>query len=220
MQRFKTVYYICGKIIIMKKLFLLFVFCSSFIYAQDKDQLFKKLDSLGIVENKCLETKDYDFCRDMIADTREEIYEELYKQNVKEINELGLYDASIEYLENKRKSFIENYSKLLELDNYDNIDIQNAILQPYDEKYNNGKKLSFVFENKEGIKSFIKSISNTLLRKILRKQLELIVNYRTEEYQRIEKYINKNLKRLNISRKTFDEMSDNDKAVLWKSFKN
>ncbi|AZZ58349.1 hypothetical protein OKE80_01000 [Riemerella anatipestifer] len=204
----------------MKKLFLLFVFCSSFIYAQDKDQLFKKLDSLGIVENKCLETKDYDFCRDMIADTREEIYEELYKQNVKEINELGLYDASIEYLENKRKSFIENYSKLLELDNYDNIDIQNAILQPYDEKYNNGKKLSFVFENKEGIKSFIKSISNTLLRKILRKQLELIVNYRTEEYQRIEKYINKNLKRLNISRKTFDEMSDNDKAVLWKSFKN
>lgn len=204
----------------MKKILILFCFLSIYTFAQNNDELAKKLDSLEIVENKCLETKDYDFCKDMTANAQEKIYEELYEQNVKEINELGLYDANIEYLEKKRKSFIENYSKLLELDNYNNIDIQNAILQPYNEKYNNGKKLSFTFDNKEEIKSFIKSISNILLRKIVVKQLELIIHHNTKEYQKIEEYINKNLKRLNISRKTFDEMSDNDKEILWKSFKN
>lgn len=202
----------------MKLAIFIFSFLSTLLYSQINESLTNQLDSLLSQDSKCLETNEYDYCMDKTAVLKREIFNKMQKQNTDDLNRLQLSSSSIDYLTEKRENFILNYSKLLELDSFNNLSIQNAIIKPYSEKYDNGKDLSFKFESKTDVNSFIVKISDILQRRIIEEQFKVLGEHYKTKVTKTEMYINKNLKKLNISRKTYDEMSDNDKEILWKSF--
>ena len=211
-----------------KKYFLFFfLFFYLTIYCQEKYDYFKKLDSLSVIDSKCNEQIDslalYNdeliTCADKTAPTRRKIYAKILEIKQKELDELNLNSLNLTYLKNRKNEFITSYSKILNLDNFDNINVQNALIAGYSEKYEGGKFISYKFDNKKQVEKYILRFSDVFTEKIVQEQLKILNNYYENEVKKTEDFLNRNLKRLNISRTKFDEMSENDQEILWREFR-
>ena len=75
------------------------------------------------------------------------------------------------------------------------------------------------FENKDDLDEYIDNAYYFLLTKTSILISDKIIAQLEKEVKEEDIYINKNLKRLGIKRSEWDNMSENDKDILWKTFK-
>lgn len=142
----------------------------------------------------------------------------IYDKIKKEFDSLKLHSAQADFDEERRVDFRKAYSKLLELDDFTSLAVQNALLKDYKDKYNL-KPLEKRFENKEEV---IKRIDELQLR--FTASLALLYSKDvSKHYDELNKaydnYLQRNLKRLNLSKDEFDKLTEKDKDLLWKEFK-
>lgn len=187
----------------MKKITFLFLIFSTFVFGQLES------DSLRIMYDKI----DLD-----------------YNKGIKDYKEIIKYDDEIENYISAINEFYPAYSKILDLDNLSNKEVQKALIKDYALKYYDlfngnyeGKKINILlygFDDKNEFKAYLNNTYYWLKNATTLKINKKIIIYHEEEINREEIYINKNLKRLLIKRETWDKMSENDKDILWKTFKN
>lgn len=152
------------------------------------------------------------------------------KQAIEKVNSLakdvGLHYADFVHFDLIITKFQNVKKELLSLDDVTNKQMQKILIQPLANEYNeyfileDDKKgistLKYGFETREALEHQLKICEATLLNNILGKKLEMI----HAKSIAIDKYVNENLKRLNLSRETWDNMSDNDKDILLKKFQD
>lgn len=152
-----------------------------------------------------------------------------YYKTSKTYDSIGLKNTNVDFLESALKEFRPNYSKLLQLDDLKNKILQKALLKNYSDKYleafnfivqNLGKqKFLYGFDNKEDILNYIEFTEAFFMAKIGYLKNEIIYKFFEDVIENNENYINSNLKRLGVSRKEFDELSESDKNLLIEQFK-
>ena len=144
----------------------------------------------------------------------------------KSIKEYNLEnDVTVECDEVLRR-FKEVKRELLSIDDISNKPLQKIVLQPLAEEYydyftlsSEGKKintLQYGFEKRSDLERQIKLMEGALIGNIFVKKNKIIIDYHTA----IDNYVDKNLKRLGISRETWKNMSDNDAELLMKKFED
>lgn len=178
----------------MKKMLLLFILFSSYIHSQIN------IDSL--------------------LTKRQEIVFSI-NNNIKELN---LQSEIIRDCDKAIQRFNDVKRELLSIDDLSNKQLQKIIIQPLADEYGDyftikseGKEvntLKYGFESKASLENQLKIIEATLLGNVFEKKYRLIIDYNNS----LENYINKNLKRLGISRKSWDDMTDNDQNLLIDKF--
>lgn len=182
----------------MKFLSIITILLTGFMSAQ-----IQKVDSLKLIQ------KPYE--RD----------DELYARYIRvkyQFDSLKLHNNSIERAEIKRENVKQAYSKLLSLDNFNSLKIQNALLNDYFLKYKE-KPLTHKFNNRAEVEKRIGLIDEAYVSSIALMYLNVIMKHLEQSVQTMNDYIDTNLKRLNLTRKEFEELSDNDKEIIWKEFK-
>ena len=181
----------------MKKLlFIVFSILNSILFAQNIDDDLqkreKRVDSLTIV---------------------------LKKENIENEN--------ISFLQDARKALKSSVSEVLQLENFNNKQMQKVLLNPLQDYYSafdyesNGKKgnsLRFGFEFKEDFIQHYKIVEVLLLGKISDKQYDVLIEYQKKKLKLISDYIDRNLKRLGITKEQYENLSDKDIELLEKNF--
>lgn len=153
-----------------------------------------------------------------------------YNKSLIEYKNVLKYDSEIENCISAVNEFRPTYNKILELDNLDNKQVQKALVENYAKEYYDlfnytyeGKKhnmLLYGFDSKEEFKNYIDNTYHYILNDTSLKINRKISDFYKKEWNDQELYINSNLKRLGIKRETWDKMSENDKDLLWKTFKH
>lgn len=143
-----------------------------------------------------------------------------YIKSIKDYKELNIKNQDIEDAIKCTNDFVPEYSKLLQLDDLNNTELQSAIIRDYSNRCKNHLNEGlYVFKSKELIEKYLKIKGNLLKLSTSSK----IIDYWLEEHQRstaaLNLHIQNNLKRLNIKQSDWDKMSDNDKTLLFKTFK-
>jgi len=190
-----------AKISYMKNIICLslVIFCTLF-----KAQSPEEIDSLNMYK------KEYIF--------NEKIYQS-YTKYKKQFDSLNLENNKILRKELMRIEFKEAYNKLLNLEKLGSLNIQNALLKSYQTKYNQ-QPLTIPFTRKEDILYLMHQYEEAFLSVITLLYLDDIQKYYEMYDNAYERYLNENLKKLNLTRKEFDDLSDDDKYLIFKEFKN
>lgn len=97
--------------------------------------------------------------------------------------------------------------------------MQNAILNDYLTK-NNIKPLTKNFKDRTAVEKRIIDIDEYFIATISNKHLINLKTNIENSSKQLNDYIDKNLRRLKISRKEFDSLSDNDRNLLFNEFKD
>ena len=165
---------------------------------------------------------------DSIIIQKEKI-EKSYEKSLNEYEKIVKHDDEVERYISAEKEFFVTFNKLKHLDNLSNKQLQKALIQDYVNEYydlfqfvNNGKKVNFLmygFENKDDLDEYIDNAYYFLLTKTSILISDKVIAQLEKEVKEEDIYINKNLKRLGIKRSEWDNMSENDKDILWKTFK-
>lgn len=144
-----------------------------------------------------------------------------YIERINDYKELNIKNQDIEDAIKCTNDFVPEYSKLLQLDDLNNTEVQSAIIRDYSNRCKNYlNKGLYVFKSKELIEKYLK-IQGDLLKLNTNNK---IIDHWLEESKRstasLNLYIQNNLKRLNIKQSDWDKMSDGDKRLLFKTFNN
>ena len=152
-----------------------------------------------------------------------------YEQQLTEYKNLNTYDSNIEKIIRCIKDFNQTYSKLLEIQDLKNINLQKALINNFAEKYSDlfiiskeGKKINWLqygFESKKDISEYIQIGDGFLKYKLILAVSDLIIDKKEKEVAAFENYLIINLKRLGISREDYENLSQKDKDLLWEKFK-
>ncbi|MBV8326623.1 hypothetical protein [Chryseobacterium sp.] len=141
-----------------------------------------------------------------------------YEKAKFQFDSLRLYDRNIELRQSHREDLKLAYGKMLNLENYSSLPLQNALLKDYFIKYRE-QPLKVKFDNREQVESRIGMFDEAYVATITLMYLKNLKNFWELHVQKMDEYIDRNLKRLNVSKKEFEDLSDNDKELLWKEFK-
>ncbi|KAA2223096.1 hypothetical protein [Chryseobacterium sediminis] len=141
-----------------------------------------------------------------------------YEKAKHQFDSLKLYNKNIELRELKRKAVKEAYGKLLNLESYSSLKVQNALLNDYFVKYKEGP-LTKKFNTREEVEKRIGLYDEAFAATIGLMYLESSKEHMELQVKIFNDYIEKNLKRLGLTRKEFDALSENDREALWKEFK-
>lgn len=152
-----------------------------------------------------------------ISEKYNSIYK-FYKENIQP-------DANVERLISALEEFKPTYEKILRLDNLKNKNVQNALVSDYANKYGDlfiqtidKRKVTYLFtnfENKSDVYDYIYKGTYMLKMDIHNRIFALV----KKDFEKMQIYINKNLKRFGISREDYQNMSQKDKDALWEVFK-
>lgn len=181
----------------MKKFLTLFiVFISIFTFAQNLDKIIAR-DS-------------------MLTDSLQ-----------KQMQIYEVIDSKVEYLQKARIILKSSVNEVLNLENFNNKVMQKALLKPLTEYFEafdvvrNKKKsnlLKYGFENKEDFIRYYKAVEGTILNKTIDLQYEALISGAKNDIKMLNDHINKNLKRLGISRAEYDALNENDRKLIEKKF--
>lgn len=142
---------------------------------------------------------------------------EFYNSTKIKYDSLELKNTNVEFLETKQKDFNETFSKFLEINDYTKHYIQDAIQKDYNTKYKNSKYIRF--NNEKEVINFINEINRAYYSRINYLMLISVKNFYAKKVSKLEQYKIRNLKRLNITEKQYNSLSEKDKDLLWKEFK-
>lgn len=205
---------------------LLLLIPTTFVYSQENEKLLEKLQKMDSIKISCLKQNDAEFCEKYLDEITLNIFKNIYSNNRSKLKVNEIYNMELEILESRYNEFIRDYNELYKLENY-NVNLQKALLKNFSTKYNNEKKFKESFLDKNELTKYINKMDRALIIGIVAKQMNVIVkNAQKEEDESYEKlksiniYRDKNLKRLNILLKDYELMSENDKNLLWKTFKD
>ncbi|WP_312342687.1 hypothetical protein [Chryseobacterium binzhouense] len=150
---------------------------------------------------------------------------EKYNSTYKFYKEYIQPDANVERLISALEEFKPTYEKILRLDNLKNKNVQNALISEYANKYGdlfihtvNKRKVTYLFtsfDNKSDVYDYINKGAYMLKMDIHNRMFALI----KKDFEKMQIYINQNLKRFGISREDYEKMSQNDKDELWELFR-
>lgn len=154
-------------------------------------------------------------------ETNEE-WHQVYLDKVKLYREDFYQNEKIEKIISAIKELRPTYNKIIEMDQ-PSINIEKAIVKDYASKYSdlfyrdNQKKENFlrVGVGKNSYDDYLSTLENFLELKAIMAINDLYIQY-DESRNAI---INQNLKKLNITRKEFDSMSEKDQQILINTFK-
>lgn len=144
-----------------------------------------------------------------------------------ELQRKNIQDKDILYLQNARKELKIVINKIISLENFNNKPLQKALIDSLYDYYdafnfeNEGKisnVLKYGFEKKDDFIYSYKINEALLLSKIIKKQHESIIKYLNKEVETINNNINKNLKRLGMSRTQYENLNENDQKILETQF--
>lgn len=155
------------------------------------------------------------FCQEQMVLNDEII--EMYKSSKFKYDSIGIKNNKIDFQIKKLDDFNNTYSKLLKIEDFSKKFIQKAIQSDYNLKYKDSAILEF--NNKEEVKNYIKEINNAIYSNLTFMILTELKNFYSGVVNNQNLYLENNLKKFNITRKQFDELSENDKNLLWKEFK-
>lgn len=144
-----------------------------------------------------------------------------------ELQQRNIENEQIKYLENARKTLKNVVAEILNLENFNNKPIQKTLMKPLSEYYDafNVKRegkiintLRFGFEKKEDFITHYKISEALLLSDLIDKQYSALLDDSKKDYDAINNYIIKNLKRLGMTMEQYDKLSDNDRKIVEKQF--
>ena len=139
----------------------------------------------------------------------------------------GIISSDLKYLMEAQRLVKPTIESILKLENFQNEKMQDVLLNPlssYYDAFNFGEKeqnknfLRFGFEDKEKFIRWYQLAERLLLNKIRQLQSALIIKKYQANIDKYEIYLNRNLKRLGMTRTQFDALSDNDVEILEKQF--
>lgn len=147
--------------------------------------------------------------------------------SLKYIEAINTYDSfnypidNIEKLKLALPAFEKSYKKLLEIDDFSNVKLQKIITSDFRSDYGEmflrkeNKKTYYVFPSSFNTKSDVLdflSIGKELI------QVKTLIEINKVIHEGLKKYKLDNLKRIGMSEKDFDSLSDKDKELIYQQF--
>lgn len=139
----------------------------------------------------------------------------------------GISSSDLEYLMEAQRLVKPTIESILKLEDFQNEKMQDVLLNPlsdYHDAFNYGSKehsknfLRFGFDDKEKFIKWYQLAERLLLNKIRLLQSALIIKKNQAYLAKYEVFLNRNLKRLGMTRAQFEALSDNDVEILEKQF--